>query len=45
MDFDRLAEFITIARWGSIKKAALELRISSATLSARLIRFEEGKVK
>lgn len=41
MDFDRLAEFITIARWGSIKKAALELRISSATLSARLIRFEE----
>ena len=41
MDFDRLAEFITIARWGSIKKAALELGISSATLSARLIRFEE----
>lgn len=41
MDFDRLAEFAAIAKCGSIKKAALELGISSATLSARLIRFEE----
>lgn len=41
MDFDRLAEFVAIAKWGSIKKAALELGISSATLSARLIRFED----
>lgn len=40
MDFDRLAEFLAIAKHGSIKKAALELGISSATLSARLIRFE-----
>lgn len=40
MDFDRLAEFLVIARHGSVKKAALELGISSATLSARLIRFE-----
>lgn len=41
MDFDRLAEFLVIAKCGSIKKAALELGISGATLSARLIRFEE----
>lgn len=41
MDFDRLNEFLTIARCSSIKKAALELNISSATLSARLLRFEE----
>ena len=41
MDFERLAEFAAIAKCGSIKKAALELGISSATLSARLIRFEE----
>lgn len=41
MDFDRLSEFLAIANHGSIKKAALELGISSATLSARLIRFEE----
>lgn len=40
MDFDRLAEFALVAQYGSIKKAALELDISSATLSARLIRFE-----
>lgn len=41
MDFDRLAEFAAIAKLGSLKKAALELGISSATLSARMIRFEE----
>ncbi len=41
MDFERLTEFLTIAKCRSIKKAAQELGISSATLSARLIRFEE----
>lgn len=41
MDFDRLAEFVAVAKHKSIKKAALELGLSSATLSARLIRFEE----
>lgn len=41
MDFDRIEEFLAIAKHGSIKKAALELGVSSATLSARLIRFEE----
>ena len=41
MDFERLAEFAAIAKYGSIKKAALELGISSATLSARMIRFEQ----
>lgn len=41
MDFDRLSEFVAIATCGSIKKAAQELHISGATLSARLIRFEE----
>lgn len=41
MDFERLFEFLAIAKHASIKKAALELGISSATLSARLIRFEE----
>lgn len=41
MDFDRLAEFAAVAKYGGIKKAALELGVSSATLSARLIRFEE----
>lgn len=41
MDFERLAEFALVAQYGSIKKAALELGISSATLSARLIRFEK----
>lgn len=41
MDFDRLAEFAAITKYGSIKNAARELGISSATLSARLIRFEE----
>lgn len=41
MDFERLAEFAAVAKHSSIKKAALELGISSATLSARLIGFEE----
>lgn len=41
MDFDRLAEFVTIMKLGGIKKVALELDLSSATLSARMIRFEE----
>lgn len=41
MDFDRLAEFAAVAKSGGIKKAALELGVSPATLSARLIRFEE----
>lgn len=41
MDLNRLKEFVSIAEQGSIKKVADELGISSATLSARLIRFEE----
>lgn len=41
MDFERLSEFALVAQYGSIKKAALELMLSSATLSARIIRFEE----
>lgn len=41
MDFDRLAEFAAIAKHGSIKKAAQELGVSGAALSARLIGFEE----
>lgn len=41
MDLERLAEFIAIAHHGSLKKAAYELDVSVATLSARLIRFEE----
>lgn len=41
MDFDRLEEFTVVARLGSIKKAAQELGVSSAALSARLIRFED----
>lgn len=40
MDFDRLAEFAVIAKCGSIQKAARELGLSGATLSARLLRFE-----
>lgn len=40
MDFERLTEFAAIAKHGSIKKAAQELGISGATLSARLIGFE-----
>lgn len=38
---ERLAEFILIAQHGSLKKAAYALGVSVATLSARLIRFEE----
>lgn len=41
MNLDRLAEFLAIAKHGSIKKAASELGLSGATLSARLIRFEK----
>lgn len=41
MDLDRLKEFVLIAELGSIKKAADKIKVSSATLSARLIRFEE----
>lgn len=41
MNLERLSEFLAVAKHGSIKKAALELGISNATLSARLIRFEE----
>lgn len=41
MDLDRLAEFAAISRLGSIKLAAQELDVSSATLSARLLKFEE----
>ena len=41
MDLVRLEEFEAVAKYGSIKKAAQSLGISSATLSARLIRFEE----
>lgn len=41
MDLERLAEFVTIAQQGSLKKAASRLGISTATLSARLLRFED----
>lgn len=41
MDLNRLSEFAAIANSHSIKKAAQELGVSSATLSARMIRFEE----
>lgn len=41
MELERLAEFAAIAQCGSLKKAALMLDLSAATLSARLIRFEE----
>lgn len=41
MDFERLQEFVVIAESGSIKKAATKLDVSSATLSARLLKFEE----
>lgn len=40
MDFERLEEFSVIAKCGSISKAAEELHLSCATLSARLQRFE-----
>lgn len=41
MDLDRLAEFAAIAQHGTLKEAASILGVSVATLSARLIRFEE----
>lgn len=41
MDFDRLEEFVAVAEHGSIKKAAPELGVSDATLSARINRLEE----
>lgn len=41
MDLDRLTEFSVVARLGSIKLAARELGLSPATLSARIIKFEE----
>lgn len=41
MDFERLKEFLLIAESGSIKTAADKMNISVATLSARLIKFEE----
>lgn len=41
MDLERLAEFVAIAQHGSLKKAAYALETSVATLSARLLRFEE----
>lgn len=41
MELDRLSEFSTIARLGSLKLASQELGVSSATLSARILRFEE----
>lgn len=41
MDFERLAEFVNVAKCGSITTAAREMGISSATLCNRLLRFEE----
>lgn len=41
MDLERLAEFVAVARYGTLKEAASGLGISVATLSARLLRFEE----
>ena len=41
MDLERLTEFVAIAQEGNLKKAAFRLDLSVATLSARLIRFEE----
>lgn len=41
MDLERLAEFVAVAQHGTLKEAASCLGISVATLSARLIRFEE----
>lgn len=41
MELNRFAEFALIAKYKSIKKAAQELDVSCATLSARLLRFEE----
>ncbi|MGN1147054.1 MAG: LysR family transcriptional regulator [Lachnospiraceae bacterium] len=42
MDFDRMQEFVTVADKKSIKKAAEELSISPATLSARLLSLEKS---
>ena len=42
MDLNRLEEFTVIAKHLSIKKAAEELQISSATLSSRLNTFEKS---
>ena len=41
MDLERLEEFVTVAQLGTLKEAASSLGISVATLSARLIRFED----
>lgn len=41
MDFDRLTEFVIIAKYENIRQAAAELGVSSATLSARLRNFED----
>ena len=41
MDLERLEEFVAVAQQGTLKEAASSLGISVATLSARLIRFEE----
>ncbi len=41
MDLERLAEFAAIAQHGTLKEASSVLGISVATLSARLIRFED----
>lgn len=41
MELDRFAEFTLIAKYKNIKKAAQELNVSCATLSSRLLRFEE----
>lgn len=41
MDLERLTEFVTVAQLGTLKEAASSLGLSVATLSARLIRFEE----
>ena len=41
MDLERLAEFVAVAQHGTLKEAAFSLGLSVATLSARLIRFEE----
>ncbi len=42
MDLERLNEFIVIAEKKSIKKAAGELLLSPAALSARLCAFERS---
>lgn len=41
MDLERLEEFVAIAEHGTLKEASSVLGLSVATLSARLIRFEE----